>query len=274
MQTVETTEQLAGAINRIKQGAARFTTNWFVAPEQAQTWIGRGNLSHVEDTHSLLIFRRDRDFYHIYHAASDHASLARALSSLSSIGASTVAADLVGRPADVNALASVYQGHGFEDYQLLFRMVRTPGDYSWDGYHDPQVAFAGIADALEVNVLLNELLDPLVDQIPELDEIRDAAERRKILIVRCGNTVAGILLFEATGLTAILRYWYARHTFRNQGIGARLMKTFFYLCRSSKRIILWVIKNNADAVAKYQHYGFREEVLVDRIMILNTEFVR
>lgn len=276
MQTVDTVEQLAGAIERIREGAARFTTNWFVTPGQMQAWIGRRALFHVVDRNSLLVFRRDRDFYHMYHAASDHTSLARALSTLGSVSASntTIAADLVGRPDDVAAMASIYRERGFGDYRILYRMLRLSDKNSPNDYHDPQVVFAGAADAPSVYAFLNELLDPLADQIPELDEIGAAAERRKILIVRRGNSLAGILLFETTGLTAILRYWYSRFAFRDQGIGGRLMKMFLHLCRTSKRIMLWVIEGNEDAIAKYQHYGFREEGLVDRIMVTRMESLR
>jgi ribosomal protein S18 acetylase RimI-like enzyme len=74
-------------------------------------------------------------------------------------------------------------------------------------------------------------------------------------------------MFEPMGLTSHLRYWYVDEAFRNQGIGARLMRRFFRLSSGSQRLILWVAGDNSDALAKYRHYGFREDTLVDRIMI-------
>jgi RimJ/RimL family protein N-acetyltransferase len=35
-----------------------------------------------------------------------------------------------------------------------------------------------------------------------------------------------------------------------------------------------VVSNNADAIAKYEHYGFRREKLIDRIMIRRGESTR
>ena len=220
MQTVDTVEQLAGAIERIREGAARFTTNWFVTPGQMQAWIGRRALFHVVDRNSLLVFRRDRDFYHMYHAASDHTSLARALSTLGSVSASntTIAADLVGRPDDVAAMASIYRERGFGDYRILYRMLRLSDKNSPNDYHDPQVVFAGAADAPSVYAFLNELLDPLADQIPELDEIGPRRSGVRFSLSAAG-TIWREFCFETTGLTAILRYWYSRFAFRSSRVG-------------------------------------------------------
>ena len=46
-----------------------------------------------------------------------------------------------------------------------------------------------------------------------------------------------------------------------------LVWRLFRSSTGAKRAILWVVRDNADAIAKYRHYGFREDTLVDRIMI-------
>jgi len=136
---------------------------------------------------------------------------------------------------------------------------------------DPEVAVAAAQDAPGVHAFLCGLLDPLVDQVPEPDEVRAAAERRNILVVRRGGEIGGVLVFETAGVTAILRYWYCGPRFRRQGIGARLIETFFYLRRAGRRIVVWVVDDNFDAIAKYRRYGFFQEGLVDRIMICKGE---
>jgi GNAT superfamily N-acetyltransferase len=177
-----------------------------------------------------------------------------------------MAADLVGRPEDVTELAAIYRDHGFRDYRTLCRMVRLADPSDADS-SDSEVAVAAAPDAPAVHAFLCGLLDPLVDQVPESDGILAAVEQRNILLVRCGNEVAGVLVFETSGVTTILRYWYCAPRFRSLGIGARLIKALFRLSRASGRIILWVVDENSDAIAKYRHYGFSREGLVDRIMI-------
>jgi len=46
-----------------------------------------------------------------------------------------------------------------------------------------------------------------------------------------------------------------------------MMRRFLMQVAGSRRISLWVFSNNADAIAKYEHYGFHREKLVDRIML-------
>jgi len=78
--------------------------------------------------------------------------------------------------------------------------------------------------------------------------------------------VGGVLVFEVIGFTSLLRYWYVNPAYRDQGIGAQLIRTFFQLSRGTKRILLWVVSNNGDAIARYQHYAFTRERLVDCVL--------
>lgn len=264
--------RLFDAIQRVKHGATGFTTSFFATRDQAQAWIDRGALLCVNAEGALLILRRDRDFHHLYHAAANPEALAAALAALegTDFGAA-LATDLVGREADVEAMARVYAGAGFAPYTSLFRMVRLADPARPDDYEDPAVEFAAPGDEEAIAAFFERLLDRFSEQIPELDEIAAAIARRNIIIVRQGDELGGLLFFETTGLTSTLRYWHVSDRRRNQGIGARLIKTFFRLCRASRRIMLWVIADNADAIAKYQHYGFQGESLVDRIMIVKKD---
>jgi len=122
-------------------------------------------------------------------------------------------------------------------------------------------------DTAAVSAFLEGLLDPYRDAIPDEAEIREAAERGNLLLVRRGESLGGILWFETTGISSHLRYWYVHDGFRGQGIGAHLMRQFLHLCRQCRRVIAWVAKENADAIAKYCHYGFRPDTIVDHILI-------
>lgn len=272
MEQLRDSARLQEAIQRIKRGAAGFTTTCFASPAQLEAWIERGVLSSLESERSLILLRRDRDFHHIYHVAADAEALSASLAALSSRNGaadfgSALTADLVGRDADVRALADLYRRAGFAEYTSLFRMVRLADPATPDDYEDPQVVLAEPVDAPAILAFLERLLDRFAEQIPDRAEIDQAIARQNIIIIRRGPELGGLLFFETTGQTSILRYWFVDDRHRNEGIGARMIKTFFRLCRASKRIMLWVIADNADAIAKYQHYGFRAESLVDQIMI-------
>ena len=71
-------------------------TNWYAGPDQREQWTACGLLSTEEYEGARLIYRRDRDFFHLYHVAESLDALARALAQVGG----TLTADLVGRPED------------------------------------------------------------------------------------------------------------------------------------------------------------------------------
>lgn len=273
MRPVTDAAQLFSAIEQVRQGASGYTSNFFATPEKARGWVQRGVLSFVPGEESLMIFRRDRDFHHLYHAAADSEALGSALAEVKKWDGfgGALAADLVGHERDLCTIAEVYGAQGFSEYTSLFRMVRLCQPVRHDNFEDRQVGFAEPTDASAILAFMERLLDRFAEQIPTLEDIQADIAGNHIMTVRHGVELGGLLIFETAGLTSTLRYWLVDGRYRDQGIGARLIKTLFHLCRSGKRIVLWVMGDNADAIAKYTHYGFQADGLVDRIMIMKKD---
>ena len=70
-----------------------------------------------------------------------------------------------------------------------------------------------------------------------------------------------------------LRYWHVAGDRHGQGIGSRLMHAFLARCAESRRVTLWVVADNAAAIAKYHHYGFGEDGMIDDIMVKRAKVV-
>ena len=269
MRTPGEEHEICAELRRIRELDKEFTTNFYGAPEQLRDWAGQGALSLARGVRTTLLFRRDRQFEHLYHIAASRADLAEALASLDPIPGSPIVTDLVGRPEDVAPVAEIYRTNGFEDYVNLVRMVRPRG--SSPDAEDASVDYAQLADAPAIVAFLDRQLDPYRDRIPEADEIESAIARRIILIDRCDGAPGGLLFFEDTGRTSTIRYWYVDKECTGRGVGGRLMRTYLREHPSTARFLLWVVGSNADAIAKYEHYGFRREKLSDQIMIRRRE---
>lgn len=257
-------------LRAVRAEARDFTTNLFASPHQLTDWIFRERLYRVDSGGCVLLLKADRDFYHLYHWAESVASLAGALSQDGlAVVHSTIATDIVGRKEDAKRVVECHKSAGFRLHACLVRMVRahSPGPGLETGAPDPAVTVACPSDAPLVLAFLERLLDRLSDQIPELDVILAEIERSGVLLTRCGSELGGVLIYETQGQTSTLRYWWVSERYRQQGIGARLLRTMLHHCRESRRIVLWVVESNADAIAKYEHYGFRREGLVDQIMV-------
>lgn len=268
IQRIRQISELQATLQRFSRAGNGATTTWFASAELSQQWIDNDALLFELFDDCLLLFRRDRDFYHVYHVAATAKTLSAALATLDSAPfGGAIIADLIGRGKSLEALADLYAERGFVPYKSLIRMSRITQDAIMDNFVDRDVNFALPADAPAILAFLERLLDRFAEQIPEGKELAGACVRQSVLVLRQGTDLGGILYFENMGQTTILRYWFVAEGLRDRGIGARLIKTMFRLCRSSRRILLWVISDNASAIAKYQQYGFTTEGLTDQVMI-------
>lgn len=268
IESVLNPDAIRDAMQSIKSGATGFSTSWFYSPEATQKLIDRQELQSLSCANTLLLFRKDRGFLHAYHISSDLDSLRAALQKLEStkLGMPLVA-DLIGRPKDIEKIQQLYSLQGFKDYRTLVRMSRitSPGDASIA--IDPTVLVASPSEAPAVLAFFEELLDPYSEQIPDLEQIQNACSAGNIVVIRNNSHLDGVLFYESTGVTTVLRYWFVAKDAQNKGVGARLIKTMFRRCSDGKRTLLWVFGDNDDAIGKYEHYGFRRDDMRDLIMI-------
>ena len=260
--------QYVGELKRLKTGATAFTTTCFATPVQIGEWAERGALSFVSTSGAFLLLRRSRHVIHLSHVAADQQSLREALLLLDELTvAEPIVADLVGKPADVEQIANIYALQGFSSYRELVRMTRIGSVRDERTLPDMAVHKAVHSEVAGVLAFLERLLDPLAEQIPELEDMESAADHGQILVAANGNAVEGVLIFQTIGFSTTLRYWFVEPRARSRGTGAVLMRSFLLQVAGSRRIVLWVFSDNADSIAKYEHYGFRRGNLVDRIML-------
>ena len=244
-------EQLHEALQRLKRQRSGFITSFFSAPYQAEQWFERGVLHGQDWGDAVLLFRRDRNFYRIYHLAAGSGALKGALEQGSDDPEhSTIAADLVGHESNVTDIAAIYRSVGFHEHLWLMRMSCAVADLRFAASNQVEIQVAAEKDASAALDFLSRHLDPLAEQIPPIDELRLAAARGDILQVRIRNRVVGVLVGEITGVTAMLRYWFVHPDMHNQGIGSGLIRAFFERVKGCKRIVLWVIASNHDEIGR------------------------
>lgn len=260
METLRDSETFQRCVGRMRRGSPDFTTNLYASRHQIERWCASGKLRAISAGSVVLLLRADRDLHHVYHVAEDRQALTAALRRLEPANYTT---DLVGEGHQLDEICDAHADGGFAPHTFLIRMARTRrrSPAPRDG-----VDIATAADAPDVASLLDRLLDRFAEQVPEVDEVRREAEGGRLLVVRRGGAVAGMLMYETKGHTAHLRLWHVDPDARDDGVGGRLMARFLERCADAQRILLWVIGNNERSVAIYRHYGFEPDGLIDRIM--------
>ena len=267
MMAVQDSRELLADLGAVRAGASGFITNLFASPAQLAHWASCGTLQRLDAPGCVIVLRGDCDFQHLYFAASSPAALSEALAPERLDNGVALTCDVVARPVDMETLLAPLRVRGFVPRATLARMTRpgTPCDVG-STFPPAGVEVAQPEAAAEVRAFLDRLLDRYAEQIPDDQEIRAVSGRGGVLLHRVDGAVGGLLMFDRHGRSAHLRYWWIDGAYRDRGVGSRLMRAFLHECRDVRRIVLWVVADNADSIAKYEHYGFRRDGLIDQIM--------
>jgi ribosomal protein S18 acetylase RimI-like enzyme len=256
------------AIQQVKTGAPAFCTNFFPVQRKLQEWVEHGELLVENRGDAAFFLRQDRDFWHFYFCARDAAALRREITALADLKTRRLAADLVGGEEALRDVIGALTSAGFRPYTRLQRMARPGGSIATQSAAvDAQVVWAGQADGRAVLDLLEAAFDRFADQLPLLREIEAAIAGRQILAVKIEGASAALLFFETQGFTSTVRYWAVAERFREQRLGAVLMRRYLESHSAVRRFTLWVVTDNQNAIEKYRHYGYEPDGLVDHVMV-------
>ncbi len=276
MDKITSITQLRELINYVRNLHQGYVTNFYLDETKHATWIETGEFLYdkYEDTVSLLFDHYSPDnkkyFTNLFYISTSIESVIKNLKIYPEMFIYDLyILDIVGKEAMcepmVNALKAIHAHHD----ATLVRMNRISEDKELlviRGYQDKRVVYADETDAKLIEELLHANFDEKLEQLPLHKEITQMIAEKHILKCVVDGKMAGLLLFELNATTLYLRYWLTLPEFRNQGIGGALLKRFFYEGRNTKRQILWVMQNNANAIARYEHYGFVKENMYDYIL--------
>ena len=268
MRPVTTIDQVFEAMQRARTGASAFCTNLFPDRVRLQGWVDHGELLNCAGDGTTLFLRRDRDFHHLYYCAPSFASLQAALAGFPELAEQRVSVDLIGAEDALGESQTVLRECGFRPRARLVRLVR--------GLQEPVSPAAAVtaevtqalpSDCAAILALLEQGFDRYVDQLPTPYEMEAAIAASQVWLIKSADQLAALLHFEVQGLTSTVRYWAVDPRFRALRYGAALIRHYFAAHPRVRRFILWVRADNEDALAKYRHYGYAPDGLVDHVLI-------
>jgi ribosomal protein S18 acetylase RimI-like enzyme len=266
MSPVPTVAQVFDVIQQAKTGAADFTTNFYPVEKRLQDWIARGELAGESQGGAAFFFRKDRDFQHLYYCAPDATALRDGLAALVALKTEKVVLDIVGKDPGLAESVIKWEQAGFRRHTKLCRMARMAASLAEPG-NDGHIGCAEMADAPQILQLLEQHFDRYGEQIPLFYELESAVAQGQILVARREGEVAGLLFFETQGVSSTLRFWTVATKFQALRLGSALMRRYITSQNAVKRFVLWVAAENANAIQKYEHYGYKPEGLVDYVLV-------
>lgn len=266
MKLLNDVESVYERIQRVRKISKKFATNFFPNEDIIKSWIDKNLFFEESFSDTTFFLRKDRNFYHLYFN-TDTETLQSALIPLMSGIENTIVTDLIGMKGSVDELTVIFEHSGFMCHESLFRMAKVINDSSPNDAKDEDVEYAKDEDVSIIHNFLDTLFDSYAEQIPFVEEIENAVKKREILTIKHDGHLAGFLFFERTGLTSLLRYWFVDERYRDKKYGAKLMHAYFARTEATKRYLLWVIRENKNAIKKYEHYGYKADNLIDQVML-------
>jgi ribosomal protein S18 acetylase RimI-like enzyme len=254
------------AVAAVRRGASSYITNFYPNRARLQAWVAEGRIFLLWQGSSVLLWRQDDGFGHLYFAAANMDCLRATLEQIHPILRESTIVDLIGSETGVTDVMEIFAARGFVRRACLRRMgARLPLRIS-----PVQIAVrteqAEMGDASWIRQSLLLDFERLVDQIPTEGEMLGYVTQGRVLVARFDGRAAGFLIHEINGATAIVKYWYVSNGFRGKGVGAELLRCFSDFSANATRCLLWVKEDNKAAIARYFQYGFTWEGLVDRVL--------
>jgi len=264
IQHIDEVHQLIKNTRDLRKG---YLTNYFPDPAKTGLWL-ENDLFYAALFHeTTFFFRKDTGFYHLYYCSTSAVNLRSGLIALKQNSQDILyTIDVIGNNKDVAEPGIEIGSAGFFPYTALIRMSRIiAGSVGQEIDANTNLTDARLNDSGEVMGLLQRFFDPLAENLPLLTEIESWINAGQVILFRETNIIQGFLIYEITGVTSYLRYWFVHPGHRDKKIGSVLIQEFFKRCAGTKRQLFWVIRSNENAIKRYIHYGFLPENLIDNI---------
>jgi len=257
---------IQNSIRIVKEYKKGFITNFYPEVDKINTWIDNGQF-HLEimgDT--VFFFREKMEYSYLFYCSTTAEALSHSLFELKSMMAGMhLVADLIGKKPDVQSVVDAFEANGFFKYTILNRMTRNSSLDEQRNFYS-EIKKANMSHAKVIFDLLYQYFDPIAEQLPTQEEISEWIKSNHLLIFEENIAILGFIIFDLTGITSYLRYWFVHPQHRNKKIGSALLNAYFENSNGTKRQLFWVIQTNDNAIKRYKHYGFVSENLYDFVV--------
>lgn len=266
---INSLQEIQYSIQWVKGLRKGYITNFFLDPFRMGLWIKEQKLFSEQETETVFFIRENAGFYTLYYCSTGEVALQYDLSLFFKNHTEGIYVTDIIRNALVNPIKSVFLSCGFSEYTSLMRMNRVGDTRKFVRLALKQLQEAVETDENEILNLLNTFFDPYAEQLPFLEEVRQWLVAGHVLVFREETRILGFIIYDLSGVTLYLRYWFVHPDFRDRRIGSMLFNWFMEKGCKTKRQLFWVLCSNENAIKRYKHYGFVPEKMFDDVLIRN-----
>ena len=256
MELVREISSIANAYNYAKSFKKRFITI-----EQFNKLILNESLYEITIGEVCFLLKKNKYFYNLYYYAASINELSTSLPDLLKLFLQdTLVVDLLVKNEKSTEIR-LYEQNGFNLYTSLIRMSNTGKKIYNEDSSSMNVRNATFHDIAIIEELLNLYFDPIAEQIPDTDELLNWIKNNAIIVYEEQSKILGFIIYDLKASTLFLRYWFVKPNYRDLRIGSKLFNEFLLRGKDTHRQMFWVIRSNENAINRYLHYGFKEEIM-------------
>lgn len=247
-------------MNRIHRNADSYETNFYAGKERMEKWIQWGQLEVAYYKQGLVLLRSSKFSKQIYYFAVNDVYLQEMLFQLTNIE-HRLNVDFLGKQDEKRA---VFRASGFERHIVLHRMVRICMDGIDSSLNYGEYAIKD--DAEGIYRILEQTMDLMSDQVPEVCEIEEYINRKMAIVVRDEQTkeIISCILWSRKGYGMGWNYWALNPKYRGTMMSMRLLEAYLELNGAARRTTLFVRDKNPASLI-YKRIGFQSDGLNDYV---------
>jgi GNAT superfamily N-acetyltransferase len=267
MKLITEISTITNAYNQIKNYKKTFNTNFYITTDQINKLILNKLLYEITIGEAFFLIKKNVNFSNLYYYSSSFNELAKSLPLLLKIfSEETLVVDLLSKNDKCPEKILFEQNH-FSLYTSLIRMSCIGKKNQNLGLSSKNVRSATNEDMEVVKKLLYLYFDPFAEQLPDTDDLLNWVNNNRVIVFEEQGNILGFIIYDLKASTLFLRYWFVHPKYRDRKIGSHLFNEFLFRGRETHRQMFWVIKSNVNAIKRYLHYGFREEIMYNFVFI-------
>lgn len=243
-----------------------FSTNNFLNIEQIEDYISRNLLFFALNSRANLILRKTEFNYRLYFSATRLFDLREILVDIKL--SLPISVDLIRRLEVKSPALEIFLDAGFLHKATLRRMTLAQSSGATLPKHrNEAVRVARESDIDSIYHLLHNNFDSILEQLPDLSEVRKYVESQNALVVDGDDGICGLLIHTRDGKVAHLKHWVVAKSHQNTGLGMGLFSRFLSDNNDVNRYDLWVLSDNQKVIEIYERIGFKFDGLLDEVLM-------
>lgn len=257
LKKAETLAEVKATFEGIEENGDEWFSNLLARDDELTRWVEKGQVSVAARPTTALLLRQRYGCQRCYFTNVKRETLAEDLKICLADVQEKIITTVMERNGENEPIKEAIKNAGFSHYDLLkyamkFNKPQPPSSQGID--------FAQPSDAANIDAIIKENFNPLLDQNPDLDEIIDATEQKRVLVARWpeNKKTVAFISFERKGKTLWARYMATMKAYRKYSpYGALLYYQLLAFHADAQRIVGWIRHDNTISREMHQALGFQ-----------------